>query len=386
MPESRSLATISYGEFSHMAHDRAARQGRIIKAQLELTYRCNLHCRHCYTDPYNDKAFFPRELTVAEIHRLLGEMRELGVIWLNLTGGDIFMHPEFFAIYEAAYRQGFLLQLYTNGTLFTRAIIDRLQQMPPFTIDVSCHSVDEERFDWFTQVPGSYRAFMRGMSLLKDSGLPFTLKTKLMNWNKKELAQLQTFTESFGQRFGYTTSLSPRLNGDCSSLAYRISPEDLRAVEGPRLRASREDSCAAVELLAQPDDDRLFRCGCGTNTIHINAWGGLGTCTLEYESRVSLRDHSLRDAVELAFSSIRAKRYQRDSPCLSCTVHAFCDKQPTAARWEIGHPEAPIPYDCDVALDRAESAIGRRPLHPLGQTRPARSPAVPLTTREEHTR
>jgi MoaA/NifB/PqqE/SkfB family radical SAM enzyme len=194
---------MQYGEFSRMAYERSLQQDRIIKAQLELTYRCNLHCRHCYTDPYNGKEFFPRELSVAEIQRLLGEMHDMGVVWLNLTGGDIFMHPDFFEIYEAAYRQGFLLQLYTNGTLFTRAIIERLKSMRPFTIDISCHSVNEERFDWFTQVPGSHRAFMRGVTLLRESGLPFTLKTKLMGWNKDELDDIRAFTESFGQKFGY---------------------------------------------------------------------------------------------------------------------------------------------------------------------------------------
>ena len=71
---------MEYSQFSRQAFDRAVQQDRIIKAQLELTYRCNLHCRHCYTDPYNAAAFFPQELTLHEIHRLLDEMQDLGVI------------------------------------------------------------------------------------------------------------------------------------------------------------------------------------------------------------------------------------------------------------------------------------------------------------------
>ncbi|MFO0733883.1 MAG: radical SAM protein [Nitrospiraceae bacterium] len=118
MADTRTVPTLQYREFSRAAHDRAAEHGRVIKAQLEVTYRCNLHCRHCYTDPHNNSAYFPRELSFEDILRLLDEMRVLGIVWLNLTGGDIFMHPRFFDIYEAAYRQGFLLQLYTNGTLF----------------------------------------------------------------------------------------------------------------------------------------------------------------------------------------------------------------------------------------------------------------------------
>src|SRR6267143_1648469 len=225
------LPTIEYKEFSLKVHERAAETRRVIKAQMEITYRCNLHCVHCYTDPYNSRQYFPRELSLGEIKRIFDEMADLGILWLNLTGGEIFMRTDFFDIYEYAYRKGFLLQLYTNGTVFTQAIIDRLTQSPPFSIDISCHSVNEEAFDRFTQVPGSFRNFMKGMELLRHSGLPFCFKTKAMNWNKEEIPEIRRFIESFGQRFRFTTSLSPRLNGDLSSLDYRLTPEETRGLE-----------------------------------------------------------------------------------------------------------------------------------------------------------
>lgn len=369
MPNERTIPTIQYGDFSQRVHEQASSQQRVIKAQLELTYRCNLHCRHCYTDPYNSKEFLPRELTLDEIHRLLDDMQQIGIVWLNLTGGDIFMHPQFFEIYEAAYRKGFLLQLYTNGTLFTKATLERLQQMPPFTIDISCHSVTEEPFDWFTQVPGSFRAFSRGLALLRDSGLPFTLKTKAMNWNRGEMPAIRQFVESFGQEFGFTTTLSPRLNGDLSSLSYRIAPDDAVALlENQPEAEGDEERCARSTDLPTPITDRLYRCGCGTGTIHINAWGELGTCTLQYERRVSLRAHPLADAIEMLFREIRGLRYQGESPCRTCDIHTFCDKKPSDARWECGAAEAPIPYDCDVALALAQSTMRRTLIHPLHRT------------------
>ena len=366
MRNERTIPTIQYGAFSQRVHEQAAAHQRVIKAQLELTYRCNLHCRHCYTDPYNSKEFFPRELALDEIHRLLDEMQQIGIVWLNLTGGDIFMHPQFFEIYEAAVGKGFLLQLYTNGTLFTKDTIDRLQQMPPFTIDISCHSVTEEPFDWFTQVPGSFRSFIRGLELLKDSGLPFALKTKAMNWNRGAMPAIRQFVESFGQEFGFTTSLSPRLNGDLSSLTYRVAAGDVVALhEDERAADGDKERCGLSTDLPAPGTDRLYRCGCGTDTIHINAWGELGACTLQYERRVSLRAHPLADAIELLFREIRGLRYQGDSSCLTCDVHTFCDKKPSDARWECGTAEAPIPYDCDVAHALAESTLQQTLIHPL---------------------
>lgn len=364
MPDGRTLPTRSYGEFSRHIHEHAADHDQVIKAQLELTYRCNLRCRHCYTDPYNNRDDIRHELSTTEIERLLVEMRELGVVWLNLTGGDIFMHPQFFDIYESAYRKGFLLQLYTNGTLFTRAIVERLERMPPFTIDISVHSVNEARFDWFTQVPGAFRAFLRGLELIRQSTLPLTFKTKLMNWNHDELADIQAFVEAWGQPFEYTSSLSPRLNGDCSSLDYRIPPDDLATLTG--IDVTGVPSQPACNALAdQAGTDRLFRCGCGTDTIHISAWGELGTCTLQYEHRASLRQYSLRDAIHRVFTATRAARYSTESPCRRCQVLEFCDKKPSDAHWEYGSSEAPIPYNCDIAVRRAAAASGLRLIHPL---------------------
>ena len=365
MPEARTLPALEYGEFSRRVHERSSEKSRVIKAQLELTYRCNLHCRHCYTDPFNADEFFPRELSLGEILRILEDLREVGVIWLNLTGGDIFMHPHFFEIYEAAASKGFLLQLYTNGTLFTKGVVERLRQTPPFSIDISCHSVSEDSFDWFTQVPGSFRAFIRGLELLRAAGLPFTLKTKAMNWNKDEMPAIKHFVESYGRAFGFTHSLSPRLNGDLGPLAYRLPPNDVIALERGLKTDEEEAACPATADSQSPATDRLFRCGCGTNTIHISAWGELGTCTLQYERRLSLREQALPVAIERLFQEVREMRYGGDSPCRACHVYTWCEKKPSDARWECGDAEAPIAYDCDVAVGRARAVLPEPLIHPL---------------------
>jgi radical SAM protein with 4Fe4S-binding SPASM domain len=368
MLETRSIPKIEYKDFSLKLHQQAERMDCVVKAQLELTYRCNLHCVHCYTDPYNAKEFFPRELSLEEILRLIDEMRDLGIIWLNLTGGEIFMHPRFFDIYEYAYHKGLLLMLYSNGTLFTKAIIERLKRFPPFSIDVSCHSIHEQTFDQFTQVSGSFRAFMRGMDLLQHSGLPFCFKTTAMKWNKEELPQIKRFIESLGQQFNFSTALSARLNGDLSSLDHRLSTEEVKVLDDERYGTADDESCTDPSDWLSSPSDRLFRCGCATNTIHISAWGELGTCTLQYEHRASLRDYSLKDAIDKVFHAVRARRYQSDSPCRACHVRRLCEKKPSEARWECGSAEAPIPYNCDVALARAERLVRTPLLHPLRGT------------------
>jgi MoaA/NifB/PqqE/SkfB family radical SAM enzyme len=56
-----------------------------LSVQLDLTYRCNERCVHCYLD-HEDHG----EMTTAEIKHLLDEMADAGVFILTLSGGEMF--------------------------------------------------------------------------------------------------------------------------------------------------------------------------------------------------------------------------------------------------------------------------------------------------------
>ena len=81
-------AELEYGEFSRRVHDRAA--GKVIKAQMELTYGCNLKCLHCYTDCFNTIEHKRREMSTAEILNILVQMAEHGILWLYLLSTALF--------------------------------------------------------------------------------------------------------------------------------------------------------------------------------------------------------------------------------------------------------------------------------------------------------
>jgi hypothetical protein len=78
-----------------------------------------------------------------------------------------------------------------------------------------------------------------------------------------------------------------------------------------------------------------------------------------------LRTYSVKEAIAKVFREVRALRYQTDSPCRTCNVYGYCEKSPTAVRQQAQDPERAIRYYCDVAVDRAERATGRRLPHPL---------------------
>src|SRR2546427_311926 len=347
------IPMIEYKDFSLSVHTQAAEQNKLVNAQIELTYGCNLHCVHCYTDCYNRPDLIKQELSYEEITRILDQLAAEGCLWVCLTGGEIFMRKDFLDIYDYAKQKGFLITLFTNGTLFTEAMADYLKEHPPFSIEISCHGATEETFDRITQVKGSFQRFLKGMRLLVERGLPIKIKTKAMTLNQHELDQIKAFVEGLGTQFRLGTAINPRLDGDLEPAAYRLSPEEIVALESQEGDREPEDRCPEAESqLGPPSDDRLFRCGCGTTAVHINAWGRLGACTWGTE-RADLRQVTVADAIAEVFPRIRAARYQTDTPCRTCHVHIFCNKMPANAAAEAGDPEQPVEHFCRVAYQRA---------------------------------
>src|SRR6266581_9662442 len=89
---------------------KALKLGIPLSVQLDLTYRCNEKCVHCYLDHHDHG-----EMTTSEIKRLLKEMADAGVFILVLSGGEIFLRKDFFEILEYARRQlTFCVKLKTN--------------------------------------------------------------------------------------------------------------------------------------------------------------------------------------------------------------------------------------------------------------------------------
>src|SRR2546425_10851532 len=91
---------------------KALALGIPLSVQLDITYRCNERCVHCYLD-HDDHG----EMTTAEIKHLLDEMAEAGVFILTLSGGEILLRKDFFEILEYAHELTFFVQLEPHAVM-----------------------------------------------------------------------------------------------------------------------------------------------------------------------------------------------------------------------------------------------------------------------------
>lgn len=89
-----------------------------------LTQRCNLHCRQCYAASADRE--YPGELTAGEVLDVVRQLRDFGVRFLILSGGEPLMHPHLSTIAADAKLHGFHLSLSSNGTLMSEPLAAKI--------------------------------------------------------------------------------------------------------------------------------------------------------------------------------------------------------------------------------------------------------------------
>jgi radical SAM protein with 4Fe4S-binding SPASM domain len=352
------VESLGYGEFSSTIHNRLAGQRAPLNGTIEVTHRCPLRCAHCYNNlPQQDRAARSRELSRAEHCRILEEIADAGCLWLLYTGGEMFVRPDFLDIYMHAKKKGLLVSLFTNATLITSAIADRLAEWPPFSIEVTLYGRTRETYEGVTGVSGSFERCLRGIRLLRERALPLKLKSVAMTLNRHEIGDLQRFVEQdLGLEFKFDAMLNPRIDALSGPLAVRMSPDEvvgLDLADSRRCAAWKEFACRYDGPVHGADNaGRMFHCGGGINAFAIDPHGMMTLCVLSRSGSYDLRNGSFSAGWE-HLGNVRSTPARRETKCTACALKAMCGMCPANAELESRDPEAPVDFLCRVAHLRA---------------------------------
>lgn len=259
-----------------------------VACQWEITCRCNLHCVMCYTDCFNRPEFVRQELTTIDCLRILDDMADAGTLELCLTGGEPLLRPDFFQLYDHAVRSGFLVTVFTNGTLITASIADRFAALRPHRIEISLHGLTRETFERITQGTGSFDRCMAGITLLRERQIPLTLKSTAMTLNRDEILAIKHYVASLGP-VGYKLGeeLRPELNGGAGPFQYALSDAELHTL-------NQQDHTLQHES-ARKQQDAPAPCTSGMQRFHIDAYGNLQLCSGNRRQSYDLRTGSFRE-------------------------------------------------------------------------------------------
>jgi radical SAM protein with 4Fe4S-binding SPASM domain len=350
---------LGYGAFSSGVHQQKAGERVPLQVSIEVTRRCPLECLHCYNNlPMGDMDARQRELSTEEHFKMLDELVEMGVFWLLYTGGEIFARKDFLEIYTYAKKKGFLITLFTNGTIMTEEIADYLAEWPPFAIEITLYGRTRETYEALTAIPGSYDRCLRGIKMLKDRKLPLKLKTVATSVNKHEVSAMRQFAEEeLGVEFKMDAQINPRIDCSQSPLAVRLTAEEVVALDMHAPKGVSEYRRLAKHDAENPPNlsqgNTVYFCGGGMNSFAINAYGEVGICVISQQETFGIREAGVKAVWEQSLRDLRMRKRTQVTKCVNCRIQSLCGMCPANGELENGDRESPVSFLCNVAHLRA---------------------------------
>jgi radical SAM protein with 4Fe4S-binding SPASM domain len=331
---------------------RAAALGVPLFVHLDVTYRCNERCVHCYLD-HDDRG----EMTFGEIASVLRQLAEAGALFLTLSGGEVFLRRDFLDIIRLARSLDFCVRVKTNGVLIRDRDADALRDLGVHEVQVSIYSHRAEVHDAITKLPGSFARSVAAIERLTARGLRVVIANVLMTQNFGDYGGVRALAGRLGVECTIDPMVTPHISGDRAPLALGISAAELReAFHDPALIGEAAGAGAgACAPPGGPDADTLDAtpCSAGHTACYVSPYGDVFPCVQFPLPTGNVRTHSFGEIwrESPAFAAVRAIRVRDLTTCPSCAHVGSCSRCPGLAFME-GSMHGPSSLDCAKSFAR----------------------------------
>ena len=214
--------------YTEYIHNKAARAGVPLNGTFELTPCCNMACKMCYVrmTTQQQQAIAPLK-TAAEWLELGRIAKERGMLYLLLTGGEPFMHPEFRQIMEGLHKMGLIISINSNATLIDEKTVEWLKKVPPVRMNITLYGASDETYGRLCCNPRGYTQVTKAIRLLQEAGISVKLNCSVTPYNCMDLEGIYAFAHEHHLQVQATSYMFPPLRRDESMIGQndRFTPQ-----------------------------------------------------------------------------------------------------------------------------------------------------------------
>ena len=177
-----------------VANERTDIVSAPVQVYIELTQKCNLMCKHCFTSASGAAS---EGISTQSWLGILDEMSSIGVINARFTGGEPTVRSDWYEILSYAKKLGFAVSLQTNG-VYTDAA-ETVKKIAGLDIDQVTVSLDGiGRTHDELRGHGAFDKLMDSMKLMKAAGIKLRFNTILTRTNAAEMPQIFDIVSEYG--------------------------------------------------------------------------------------------------------------------------------------------------------------------------------------------
>jgi radical SAM protein with 4Fe4S-binding SPASM domain len=290
---------VNYKELKKRLLSDAYNNNIPIVGEFELLGNCNFNCSMCYAKTSDNS------LSTEEWKSIFKQAYDNGMIYALLTGGEVFLRPDFLILYNYLFDMGVKITIYTNGSKLTDEILDLLQKKKPEMIAITLYGYDKDSYKLFTGID-AFLDVDKNIDKIKNAKLPLALRTIPMPLIYKNIDLIIDYAKSKGLTLGYFLYVSkPRADVE------RLSTAELLDFE----RKMRKENSGKKDL----SNPRY--CGAFKNGFFINHKGYMQGCSLMPipTKKVGLDFKEVFQELRKAWGDLLSK-----SPCSTCDVNKSC--------------------------------------------------------------
>lgn len=227
---------------------------RIRMVYLQLLYRCNFECLHCF---HGERLQHADAFTPAEAARLLLLMRdEYGTEAVTLLGGEPFVYRDLPLVVRHAKRQlGLRVEICSNGYRIERRLTEIAPDLDFLRISLEGIGVTNDRI----RRSGSYRAALDAFRCAAELGIQTGATMTVTSRNVDEVVPLARALQELGARQLKLHCLRPVGNAADHPELFVTDPAAYT-----RLREQLRSDCLGIEVVLDEDlsaQGSMLTCG-----------------------------------------------------------------------------------------------------------------------------
>ena len=187
---------MKWEDFSSSLFEKCKQRRVPYHASFELTPYCNFNCNMCYIHLNPEQAAAQGKLlTTDQWLDLTKQAKSLGVITLEVTGGEALTRSDFPVLYENFIKSGFLITLRTNGYLLSGDIVDLMKKYKPRAISITLYGSSDETYKKVCGISNGFSTVTHNIENLLKNGLTPKLAMTMTRDNQNDLSAVKSWAE-----------------------------------------------------------------------------------------------------------------------------------------------------------------------------------------------